>query len=154
MKSMKKKAFVAILMFALILSLEITSAFAGTSIPATSQKKEGSYSGVFNSLGMTPVYYSNYNVRPSKGGAMRMRATGALNRTGATSDYRSGTGRSGNTSEFGSTKLYNFSDVSSSRINSYSNSASTSYYYWSSFNLENRNMVAQLVGTFDFLSPA
>ena len=32
--------------------------------------------------------------------------------------------------------------------------ASTSYYYWSSFNLENRNMVAQLVGTFDFLSPA
>lgn len=150
---MNKKALVALLMVILTLSLGITTAFAGTSIPPTSNKKEGSYSGVFNSLGVTPVYYSNYNVRPSTTGNMRMRATGYLNQSGATSDYRSGIGRSGNTAELGSTRLYNFSDVSSTRINSYNYSSSASIYYWSSFNLENRNMVAQLVGTFDFLSP-
>ncbi|MEG0758074.1 MAG: hypothetical protein RR505_06660 [Raoultibacter sp.] len=148
------KKIISILMLA-ILCLSLTAVagaeglLRGTSLPTSTTT--GSYSGTFNSLGESPLYYTNKNVKPSSS-AMSMWVTGKMNAAGATSDYYSGDGLKGNANELGRTRLYNFSDVQSSRNANYSNSFSTSSYYWASFKLENRNFKAQLVGSFTFKS--
>lgn len=148
---MKKIRIVAFVMLVVLAVLLATAACAGTTLPSSSKKKTGSHNGTFNSLGETPLYYSNYNVKPTSS-SMSMWVTGKMNQTGATSDFRSGNGLMGLSSELGSTKLYNFSDTESSRNNNYSNSVSTSNYCWASFRLIDRNMQAQLVGRYTFKS--
>ena len=148
MKKIRIFAFVMLVIMCITLTV---AACAGTSLPPSSKKKTGSYSGTFNSLGETPLYYSNYNVKPTSS-SMSMWVTGKMNKAGATFDFRSGNGLMGSSSELGSTKLYNFSDAQSSRNNNYSNSVSTSNYYWASFRLIDRNMYAQLVGSYTFKS--
>lgn len=143
-----KKLISILLLVALCMSLA-TVASAGTSLPTATTT--GSYSGTFNSLGESPLYYSNKNVKPSSS-TMSMWVTGKMNASGATSDYYSGAGVKGNSATVNTTKLYNFSDVQSSRNNNYSGSFSTSKYYWCSFKLTNRNFKAQLVGSFTFKS--
>lgn len=147
-----KKILTAIVCVALVLCVCMATALAGTSIPSSSKKTTGAYNGTFNSLGETPVYYTNYNVKPTSTG-MSMWVTGKMNVTGATSNFRSGTGLMGSSTEIGSTKLYSFSDTQVSRNNTYTNSFNTANYYWASFNLVDRNNAnSVLVGTFTFQS--
>lgn len=146
------KRITTILGLIIVLLLIVSTAFAGTSLPPTTKTTTGSYNGTFNSLGVTPVYYSNYNVKPTST-SMSMWVTGKMNNANATSDFYSGNGRMSNSTQLGYTRLYNFNGTETlSRNANYNNSFNTSYYYWSSFNLVNRNMVAQLVGNFTFKS--
>lgn len=147
-----KKSFVLLIALVLTFTLFMTSALAGTSLPPPTKKVTGSYNGTFNSLGETPVYYTNYNVNPTST-TMSMWVKGKMNKQDAKANFYSGNGKMSNSSELGYTKLYNFNGVEALRRNAnYNNTFNTSYYYWASFNLVDRNMVAQLVGSFTFKS--
>lgn len=143
------KKLVCVLLLVAMSFTMVSIASAGTSLPTDTTT--GSYSGTFNSLGASPLYYTNKNVKPTSS-TMSMWVTGKMNAAGATSDYYSGAGVKGNSNPVNKTHLYNFSDVESSRNNNYDGSFSTSKYYWASFKLENRNFKAQLVGSFTFKS--
>jgi len=141
-----KKFYCGLLATILLVGM-MAVASAGTSLPT--KTTTGSYNGVFNALGETPLYYTNKNVKPTST-TMKMAVTGHMNVNGATSNFYSGAGAKDDPTVLGYLKLYNFDDSTRTRSRNYNCSFDTGTYYWASFRLIDRSEYSQLVGSFTF----